>query len=129
MDDDDVARDAKPDPDAVSDPGVTLIDDGTWAALERMPAPSAGEVAAAGGSTAVAVLDKVASEIVDAIVVEDDPADQILAAIGSSPTGVKAIVSATGLPRSSVYRHLDKLKSQGHIASGGRGIYVRTGGE
>lgn len=129
MDDDDVARDAKPDPAAVSDPGVTLIDDGTWTALERMTAPSAGDVAAAGGSTAVAVLEKVAGEIVDAIVVEDDPADQILAAIGSGPTGVKHIVSTTGLPRSSVYRHLDKLRSQGHIASGGRGVYVRTGGE
>jgi DNA segregation ATPase FtsK/SpoIIIE, S-DNA-T family len=108
----------------------TPVDDGTWGALtsaSATPIETPAGAAPVGSFGGVAVLTKPdAPEIVDAIVVDDDPAEQILAAIGRGRSRIKDIVADTGISRAQVYRHLSALKDQGLVEQVRYGVYARS---
>jgi hypothetical protein len=98
----------------------TLIDHQTWNQLEAGQTNQPDEITAA-------------SDIVDAeIVREDDPAELILDAMERRGRhSVKSIAEDSGIPHSSVYRWLGKLRDQGLVDSPARGRWVslRSPGE
>lgn len=110
VDDDDVAA-------AVEQwaPVRTQIDSGTWNHLDGAdgdtPELPAGQPVGADGSP-----------VVDAVIVEDDPAELILNAL-RAVSSVKEIVAVTGLSRPTVNRHLIVLMDQDRVSHPSRGVY------
>lgn len=92
----------------------TAIDVGTWNHLTAAPVKAAVEA----GSE-----DAPDDGIVDAIVVDDDPAERVLAALQLGKEKVKDLLEFTGLPRPTLYRHLKALESQGMVINPRRGVW------
>lgn len=111
MDDEDVAADA----DALA-PFRTAIDAGTWTVIDNpatMPAVESGPVADDD------------PEIIDAEIVDDDPAQRVLAALRVS-SKIKVLLSITGMSRATLNRHLAALRDQGLAENASRGVWTLT---
>jgi DNA-binding transcriptional ArsR family regulator len=98
----------------------TMIDPDTWAMID-------------GGPVVPVELPEIESaeddpEIVDAVIV-DGPQDLILSEIGTAGEDgarVSDLVTALGMSRATIYRHLTILQETGQIAPKGRGRFVRS---
>lgn len=95
----------------------TAIDAGTWTHLVAVPAVAAVEA----GSEA-----EPDDMIVDAEIVipDDDPAERILIALETKEL-VKDLLTETGIPRPTLYRHLKSLEADGLVYSPSRGVWKR----
>lgn len=117
MDDDDVDADA-----ALWASQRTPVDSGTWNPVED------GERLSVETSEPGRVILSKDDEIVDAVIVDDDPRERVLDALRRHRK-VADIAEDAGVSRASVYRHLDALRDQGLATSPKRGIWVRTDAE
>jgi len=112
--DDDIQDEA----DALA-PFRTAIDGTTWNHLTARPAVAAVEA----GSKPD---DDPDDMIVDAeIVPDDDPAERILSAL-QTVERVKDIMTLTGIPRPTLYRHLKILETDDLVYSPSRGVWKLT---
>lgn len=79
------------------------------------------------GTTAVVNLDKGSDsdvDIVDAIIVDDDPAERILRALERGRTSVRDICADAQVSSATAYRKLHDLEAQGLVASPARGVWA-----
>lgn len=122
QDDDGIDREA-----ALWGPQRTAVDDATWNPVTsgepvRVEALEPGTVelrrTSADGS----------DEIVDAVIVDDDPRERVLDALNRRRK-VDDIAADAGMSRATAYRHLNALRDQGLAVSPARGIWVRAGDE
>lgn len=65
------------------------------------------------------------AEIVDAVIVDDDPRERVYDALRRRHR-VAEIAEDAGVSRASVYRHLEALRDQGLASSPKRGVWVRA---
>jgi len=114
LDDDDVDREAE-----MWATERTPVDDATW-----NPVTSGETVTAAAVDSGTVVELTAGDEIVDGVIVDDDPAERVLDALRRHRK-VSALVDATGLSRPTLYRHLKALADQGLVSSPKRGEWVR----
>lgn len=102
----------------------TPIDADTWGALE------AGKPAVADSAVSVAVLDGQPvnpGEIVDAVIVDDDPLERVLAALERGRTKVTDVMADTGYSSAAVYRYLRALRDDHDLVrSPRRGVWEST---
>jgi DNA-binding IclR family transcriptional regulator len=54
------------------------------------------------------------------MLVDDDPAEKVLAAIGMGASRASQIAKVTGQSSATVYRHLKRLREQGAVTHDGR---------
>jgi DNA-binding transcriptional ArsR family regulator len=105
-------------------PQRTAVDDATW-----NPVDGAERVSVAAVEPGRVVLTKSpedgSEEIVDAVIVDDDPRERVLDALRrrSKPN---EIADDAGVSKASVYRHLSALREQGLAENPSRGRWVRT---
>ena len=100
-------------------PQRTPVDDATWNPVttgERLSV----DVSAPGTVELVK-----GDEIVDAVIVDDDPRERVYEALRRRRK-VAEIAEDAGVSRASVYRHLEALRDQGLATSPKRGTWVRT---
>jgi hypothetical protein len=100
-------------------PQRTPVDDATWNPIttgERLSV----DVSAPGTVELVK-----GDEIVDAVIVDDDPRERVYDALRRRRK-VAEIAEDAGVSRASVYRHLEALREQGLATSPKRGTWVRT---
>lgn len=102
----------------------TPVDDATW-----NPVDGAERVSAAAVEPGRVELTKTAEdgseEIVDAVIVDDDPRERVYEALRRRHRVVE-IAEDAGVSRASVYRHLEALNDQGLAVKTSRGMWSRT---
>jgi DNA-binding transcriptional ArsR family regulator len=100
-------------------PAPVRVDTTTWssAPAEAASPPPRPTYAAAGALPAgVPDMNQVSDlDIVDAVVVDDDPDERILSAIGRGVDMVALIVEETGMSKPTVHRRLRKLEADGLV--------------
>lgn len=100
-------------------PQRTPVDDATWNPITE------GERLSVDVSASGAVELVKGDEIVDAVIVDDDPRERVYDALRRRRK-VAEIAEDAGVSRASVYRHLEALREQGLATSPKRGTWVRT---
>lgn len=100
-------------------PQRTPVDDATWNPV------TTGERLSVDVSASGAVELVKGEEIVDAVIVDDDPRERVYDALRRRRK-VAEIAEDAGVSRASVYRHLEALRDQGLATSPKRGTWVRT---
>jgi S-DNA-T family DNA segregation ATPase FtsK/SpoIIIE len=99
-------------------PAPVRVDTTTWSSAPDAPAQTARPDFAPAGALPAGVLDMNQGpdlDIVDAVVVDDDPDERILSAIGRGVDMVMGIVEETGMSKPTVHRRLRKLEAVGLV--------------
>lgn len=122
MDDDEIDHEAE-----VWGVTRTMVDEPTWTHVLD-PAITAAVASPDGSGRTTVTLTKDADpeadtgEIVDAVIVDDDPGERVLDAL-SRRTKVADICAETGLGKVTVYKYLNQYKEEGIVISPSRGVW------
>lgn len=118
LEDDEIDREA-----ALWGPQRTAVDDATWNPVAS--GESLSVTVSASGAVELRKDTGGGSEIVDAVIVDDDPRERVYDALRRR-SRVPDIAEDAGLSRPTVYRHLKALSEQGLATSPARGVWIRT---
>jgi DNA-binding transcriptional ArsR family regulator len=101
----------------------TAVDDATWNPVTA--GESLSVTVSASGAVELRKDTGDGSEIVDAVIVDDDPRERVYDALRRR-SRVPDIAEDAGCSRPTVYRHLKALRDQGLATSPARGVWIRT---
>lgn len=101
----------------------TAVDDATWNPVTA--GESLSVTVSASGAVELRKDTGDGSEIVDAVIVDDDPRERVYDALRRR-SRVLDIAEDAGCSRPTVYRHLKALRDQGLATSPARGVWIRT---
>ena len=103
----------------------TAIDDATWNPITSGSETVSVEALEPGRVELHRSAPDGSGEIVDAVIVDDDPRERVLDALNRR-NRIADIAADAGVSKASVYRHLNALKDQGLASNPARGVWVRT---